>query len=189
MSHFICVVLVPKRTRNIEAKVAKLLAPYDENKKVKPYVYQTRDQVLAKKEEITKEVNSGEPLEDYLKEYKGKIEKMGLKEFAQSWCSKEVDENGNLLSTYNPKSRWDGYVVGGRWDGVIKNNICPISELPKDFSAFAIVTPNGEWHEEGKMGWWGIVINPKDEDGWQLEQAALFETYKDCLAVACDLHI
>lgn len=363
MSHFLCVVLVPKRTRNIPGKVSKLLAPYDENKKVKPYVYKTRDEVVAEKERITKKVNSGEPLEDNLKPFKG-IERMGLKEFAQSWYSKEIDEEGNVLTTYNlpqyridlcpglsynpsnvwiigdkngsgqevdcstrnevlsrmwtnetirrllnctkelgrkvlvlpslseqtecsedtgttPKvssekevrnqlpgiygevsktewtlrylpqtterkqmvvsgprpqnwedacsfmrqvqyglghiggrlritqcgekvphnphilsktmmtggAKWDWYEIGGRWDGEIKNNVCPISELPKDFTCFAIVTPDGEWHENGKMGWWAIVINPKDEIGWELEQAALFETYKDYIAVACDLHI
>lgn len=209
MSHFMCVVLVPKRTRDIKAKVAKLLVPYDENKKVKPYISQTRDKVQAKKEEVTEEVNSGKPLKDYLQEYKGKIEKMSLKEFAKSWYEQELDEDGNLLSTYNKKSKWDFWRIGGRWDGEIKeaprqsdnglnfskehealeNNVCPVSKLPKDFSAFAVVAPDGEWHEKAKMGWWAIQINPKDEAGWDLEQAALFETYKDCVAVACDCHI
>lgn len=24
------------------------------------------------------------------------------------------------------------------------------------FSTYAVLTPDGEWHEPGKMGWWGI---------------------------------
>lgn len=29
----------------------------------------------------------------------------------------ELDAEGNMLSTYNPNSKWDWWVVGGRWSG------------------------------------------------------------------------
>lgn len=188
MSHFLTVVLVPKDTEDVEQGVEKLLAPYSENMEVEPYLYKTREEVVAEKEEITKKVNSVD-CPDYLKDYKGKIEQMGLAEFAKDYHEKELDDEENVLTTYNEKARWDWYEIGGRWGDEIKGSICPASELPKDFSAFAIVTPDGEWHEEGKMGWWAIVLNAKDETGWQIEQAALFEVYKDCLAVLVDCHI
>lgn len=31
-----------------------------------------------------------------------------------------VASNGDLLSTYNPNSKWDWYVIGGRWDKCLK---------------------------------------------------------------------
>lgn len=35
----------------------------------------------------------------------------------------EFDEEGNLLTSYNPNSRWDWYVIGGRWSDelILKN--------------------------------------------------------------------
>lgn len=29
----------------------------------------------------------------------------------------EIDDQGNAISTYNPNSKWDWWVVGGRWSG------------------------------------------------------------------------
>lgn len=35
-------------------------------------------------------------------------------------------------------------------------NTAPVSEiLENKIVPFAIVTPDGEWHERGNMGWWG----------------------------------
>ncbi|WP_231115051.1 hypothetical protein [Neomoorella thermoacetica] len=31
-----------------------------------------------------------------------------------------------------------------------------------NFTTFAVITPDGTWHEKGNMGWWGIVTNEKD---------------------------
>lgn len=45
------------------------------------------------------------------------------------------DEDGNQLSTYNPDSKWDWYMEGGRWDGIITTkdgehvNQCLIGEI------------------------------------------------------------
>lgn len=30
-----------------------------------------------------------------------------------------LDKNGNLISTYNPKSKWDWWTIGGRWQGLL----------------------------------------------------------------------
>lgn len=34
---------------------------------------------------------------------------------AEDW-----DEDGNLLTTWNPDGQWDWYVIGGRWDGALR---------------------------------------------------------------------
>ena len=30
-----------------------------------------------------------------------------------------VDKDGNIISTYNPDSKWDWYEIGGRWSGML----------------------------------------------------------------------
>ena len=44
------------------------------------------------------------------------------KECHDLYCEDEtnIDEEGNILSTYNPDSKWDWYIVGGRWAGELK---------------------------------------------------------------------
>jgi hypothetical protein len=59
-----------------------------------------------------------------------------------------------------PRGRWDGYVIGGRWDGeagvsrgapfTVENNLCPVAMLTPDEGllpqCYAIIV-NGEWHD------------------------------------------
>jgi hypothetical protein len=114
---------------------------------------------------------------------------------------------GTYRSTYNPDSQWDWWRIGGRWDGdmtgtphttdngfnfsaeceTIENNSCRIKDIKPDFIPFAIVTPDGAWHEQGSMGWWGIVADEKDN--WEKEAKNIFTQYPDHIAVLCDLHI
>lgn len=36
------------------------------------------------------------------------------------------------------------------------------------FNTYAVITPNGEWHEPGTMGWWGITnTSPEQESEFQ----------------------
>jgi hypothetical protein len=32
------------------------------------------------------------------------------------------------------------------------------------FSTFAVITDDGEWHEVGNMGWWGMSNETADEE-------------------------
>jgi len=35
------------------------------------------------------------------------------------------------------------------------------------FSTYAVLTPDGEWHEPGQMGWWGMShASQEDEKLW-----------------------
>lgn len=104
-------------------------------------------------------------------------------------------DEGERLSTYNPKSKWDWWQAGGRYadmesDGFDSNTCtCLVSSIPPDFTPFAILTPNGEWHERGKMGWWATVADEKPHEEWAREVRAILGNHKDAIAVACDLHI
>lgn len=163
---------------------------------------------------------------------------------------------GKRKTTYNPKARWDWYVVGGRWSGSItdtdpiKNprnyqpcwlcagtgkrddgvgkamraqdpnytcNGCSGSGrqlrpndqwtiparanqiLAKDLAEriragtnkpmFAALTPDGEWVESGKMGWWGIVSDEKAAEEWKQLFLATLDRYPEALGVIVDVHI
>lgn len=108
-----------------------------------------------------------------------------------------IDEDGNLYSTYNPESKWDWYEIGGRWDGglVTKTrkevNEAHVADIDWDKTEipFAFVTPDGEWHERGQMGWCGIVSNAQETDNWEKEFKEALENYADCDVVLVDCHI
>lgn len=67
-------------------------------------------------------------------------------------------------------------------------DIMPVWKIEK-LECFAIVTPDGKWHERGEMGWFGIVTDEKEKISWEAEIIALTAEHKDCLAVCVDCHI
>lgn len=40
--------------------------------------------------------------------------------FCDAWHSTRPDENGKYGYYYNPKAKWDWWVIGGRWTGLLK---------------------------------------------------------------------
>lgn len=101
---------------------------------------------------------------------------------------------GKYITTYNPKAKWDWWIAGGRYEGVVGGavdpNVAPVTVLlEQNIVPFAVVTPDGKWHERGEMGWFAIVTREKEKDVWAKEVRNIFEKHKDCLAVGCDLHI
>lgn len=220
------------------ADVYDLLEPFNENTRVEPYLYKTRQQVIedgrktiAKwKPKVEKYLTDPESFkgekEYYLRDLKKYTERMAwtddevyawaIKEFYES---EDIDENGEVWSTYNPLSKWDWYSVGGRWGGdlIVRPNpdeeeyeycdddglfytdyalasrvdfeemrkqkmqteLLPYGEYLKNswheeeytqarypdeetyikshtnFSTYAAITPDGEWHAPGEMGWFG----------------------------------
>jgi hypothetical protein len=113
----------------------------------------------------------------------------------------DVDEDdGDNLST---KTKCDGFVIGGRYDGVIwgkeqhynlsptefqkrygfdvirtEDNIRLISELVDDLVAYAIITPDGKWYDCEK----------KTKKEWLQEFRQMLKQHQDCIAVAIDCH-
>ena len=97
---------------------------------------------------------------------------------------------GERTTRYNQKSKWDWFEIGGRWNGAATEdgrNIFPLTALRQGWSAFAIVTPDGQWHEKAEMGWWGMTTNEtKDWDKLQYEIASAFPEH---IGVWVDCHI
>lgn len=101
MSHFTVLVIGDDYEKQLE--------PYDENIEVEPYKkHLDADDVDRMREHY--EVPKDAPLKDLVRHM-------------PDWVGSEggVDEKGLYrLSTYNPKSKWDWYSIGGRWTGFFK---------------------------------------------------------------------
>ena len=213
--------------------VGDLLAPYDENKEVEPYIW------LSRKEAI------GYARKHYKTE--GKTDEECWQMVAED---SQTDEDGNIYSTYNPDSKWDWWSVGGRWSGMLRLNGEPVDtgrvgdlEFPFDkeayeyalrfwnvvidhnparpgeeyhtlykeeyyrefygdretyarqmaeFSTYAVVTPDGEWHAPGNMGWWGCSSESGEESrDWydNYKERFLDSADKDLTMTVVDCHI
>ena len=104
MSHY-KVLVIHNENQNIE----ELLAPYDENLEVEPYLkYKHNDAIEMIKEEYM-------PFNDFLKDYSD--DKL-LEWFADDCGYYLID--GDIYTTYNPKSKWDYYQIGGRFSGELE---------------------------------------------------------------------
>lgn len=114
MSHFCVAVIVDEPT---EEAVTEVLAPYDEELEVEPYVEKTKAQIIedgkkykARVLERIKNEPEYEP-SDYAQEY---LEAETDEDFynLEKQNYNNFDEKGNALSTYNPNSKWDWYTTG-----------------------------------------------------------------------------
>jgi len=102
MSHFTVMVLGPKD----EKELAKVMAPFNEEIEVAPYFDPAGDFLLA-------QVEDGESPEDFA------ARKNTEWEYGPDDDGALIVMDGVLgtMSTYNPLSKWDWWVVGGRWRG------------------------------------------------------------------------
>jgi hypothetical protein len=107
MSHFTVLVIGD----DVEGQLAK----YNEDISVAPYAATTRKECVEKQKKILASDDV------YRDEYLAKVRAMTEEEFwaDQTGHYDEFNSNGEPLSTYNPDSKWDWYLLGGRWTGVL----------------------------------------------------------------------
>ncbi len=141
MTHFVGLVVA-----ETEAEIAAIVAPYDENTETEP----TFTPLSAESIERMAAFYKVEPTE---------IE--ALKRRMNDWdgCDGEV-RDGVLgkMSTYNPLSKWDWYVVGGRWGKIVPNDNCLIEAIPNwfpDWKPSVLIDAEG-WHSAKDFGWFGF---------------------------------
>ena len=207
MSHFFVVALVPRSTapEEVEGAVGSLLAPYDEDIRVEPYHSYLNERSVEYRKQKYETDDFAEIARRQNEQY------ADADPYADPDDMLLLDEQGlYTLSTYNPRSKWDYWIIGGRWNGAIRNaprddgnggfnfssefhhlaeNILPASELDHDLGCFAVVTPDGAWHEKGRMGWWAVVSDEKADETWDVEVRRLIATHQDCYMVGLDCHI
>lgn len=82
----------------------------------------------------------------------------------------DIRPDGSVFSTYNPNAKWDYHVRGGEWSKLpLKDGSITYEAGAQDIDfqkidvTYAVVTPNGEWHAPGEVGWWGMSSESEDE--------------------------
>ena len=104
----------------IENRLLDVISPYDENLQVASYIEKSNAELLKEKERLI-ELQS-DPTSYMYKKYKDKdIKNMPLNKLVEWYYKQKLDDSGNLLTEYNPRSRWDWWVIGGRWKGLLLN--------------------------------------------------------------------
>jgi hypothetical protein len=105
----------------------------------------------------------------------------------------ECGGTGLQVTTYNPRSKWDWYEVGGRWHGDFdptdqQRDVLLVEEMvPRP--PYAYITPDGEWHERGLVGWFGVFSNEKSLGDWSNEWREVRERFSGHYCVIVDAHI
>jgi len=215
MSHFVTFVLIPGNTSHpdVESAVAALLEPFDEEIEVAPYStdcyciegiaahagttaandavatisdLRTRYWALPEAERPTQETWFAN-----WHAVKNRVEQAHPLYQKPNPDCEECAGSGQRMTTYNPDSQWDWWVIGGRWAGWLSrmNQLRTKNAARKNKIPFAVVTPDGAWHDKGKMGWWGMASDEKADEAWEKEVHDLLAAHPDTITVACDLHI
>ena len=120
------------------------------------------------------------------------------------------NSRGRVMRRTNPNAKWDWWVLGGRWRGMLVSKAAQVvhgspswtnageevegvdaakwSDVEnKDLVTFAILK-DGHWAERGKMGWWACVSDANDN--WEADSAKIRDTIRPEQWVAVvDCHI
>lgn len=70
-----------------------------------------------------------------------------------------------------------------------RGDVRPLAHIRKELTPFAVVTPDGQWHQKGDMGWWGMARNEQPKDEWKAQVESLLAAHQRCVAVVVDCHI
>lgn len=213
MSHFVGLCFGDYWESNLDA--------YDEGLEVEEYVVYTKDEAIdvvkqnhAKAYESAIEYLRKSDITESNKEYYQSIIDKGLFiSYEDAWkkvldWGYKLDDEENLLSTYNPDSKWDWYSIGGRWSGFlctkekddegnpIRVNQAQFKDIDWDYMfenhiiPFNYVTEKGGWREKGEMGWWGMTSNEMEQDDWDNNFKRYLKLVEDdCLVTVIDFHI
>lgn len=95
---------------------------------------------------------------------------------------------GTETTTYNPDSKWDWHVIGGRWGDWLSANVLPASSIPADELPCALVNSDGQWHQKAQSLWFGMTKDEMDPAEWDKLARGLIEAHGDQTAVVVDCH-
>lgn len=212
MTHFKVLVIIPRSiylqcNQAIRKYIDDVMRKYSEHLEVEPYIVKTR-------EELSEEFEKFKARKDLPKhDYKS------VDEFAGGWFGFTLDEKGNGISTSNPNSFYDWFVIGGRWDGILTDNF-QSSENGFNFSEFhqtignnsisvkhffekydkdeeskekytyhTILDKNGEVHQSREYGWWGTYDETVDTDKWRETFEGILKESLNDFVVSLDCHV
>ena len=195
MSHFCGIVF------GHENNLDEVLAPFDENLAVDEYIYMTAEEALLWAEQRAADLkercseNPNSYAEETLQKYNNFESEKDLKSYIKDYWE-TLDDEGNVLSTYNPNSEWDWWVIGGRWSndllhqGEFLENQAALKECEVVDTPFCFIDLDGNWHKSANMGWWGMTSDEKEEDVWENEfREYLNSIPEDTVLTVIDFHI
>lgn len=107
------------------------------------------------------------------------------------------DEIGNKERQRDPAYTCNGCSGKGKrvkWPtewASFEGDVQPMSNIKEGYTPFAILTPEGEWIEKGKMGWWGMTTDEQDENAWEAICKTVLKKYRTegHIGVVVDCHI
>lgn len=143
-----------------------------------------------------------------------------IEEILEDWFGGQKNDAGDWGYYRNPQAKWDWFVLGGRWRGslhLLPGRTGVTSEEGYDeepvlpgtcdqarfgdidwaktrhptgkLTPFAVLK-NGEWYEQGEMGWFGVAANMLDDAAWEEEVSHLLaDVSADELVSVYDCHI
>ena len=197
------------------------LEQYYEGLEVEAYIAYTKDEAIDEVkrshadsyEQAVIQLNKSDLAETNRKYFNSIVDKGLFISYEDAWKEAQdwgyqIDENENLLSSYNPDSKWDWYSIGGRWSGFlctkekddegnpIRVNQAQFKDIDWDYMfenhiiPFNYVTEEGIWREKGEMGWWGMTANEMEQDDWDDNFKSYLKLVEDdCLVTVVDFHI
>lgn len=206
MTHFTIGIILPNDIADPISHIANVMEPYFEHSDAAPYVCYSLKQAAL---DIAQSIHRLEQIisrqESYYDIEKCRQQLTTLREMTPQEKYAEYlkyhdrfNESGEPISTYNPDSKWDWYVIGGRWDGWINDQKATHESLAANTALtevaiarnkipHAIITPDGQWHEHGRMGWWAILITENED--WETDATAILTRFPNHHIVIVDAHI
>lgn len=204
MTHFTTLVIMSPHTVNIREKVREMLYPFYSELNVEPYREYLDQNALSEEVQYLSTLSQQE-IEELARKWEvshNDIET--LAKFNLDWYDDEVtgvDENGPYrMTTINPLGKWDSYEFIGAEPRESTTAIpypCLISALPP-VMPYAIVTPDGKWHEAGSTVGIQTLKNflkadesemPEEAAAWTLTVSAILARYPDHVVAALNCHI
>ena len=205
------------------------LKPFDANKEVKHII--SREELIQSSKDHIEAYEKGESWQSWLKE-REKYKKMGKQEYVDrieknfleelKWTDEEhlnhihkrydkelINKDGSVISTYNPKSKWDWYQIGGRWQGILKLKKGKTGEngtLPLHYTDHVIaegtadkalkgdidwederlkdfipsaILKDNEWHEDDNNEYWDDLYDKKFKTKFEKKYEEIFNSIKD----------
>lgn len=104
MTHYPILVIVPNEVVEEDTVLdyIQVMAPYSQDLVVPPWIKMTRDELE--------------------QEYRQLDSKFDISAYARR-MEYTLDEDGNVIETYNPNTLYDYYEIGGRWDNFLHTGV------------------------------------------------------------------
>ncbi len=203
MTCFTALIIIQPSTVNVKSKVGELLLPYDSQTEVEPYKEYLASEELVEKINYLESLSQAE-IDKIAKEWGVEANNLEiLAKFELEWFPElidGVDEKGEYrMITFNPNGKWDWYRfldVESTASGLSIPLQLTVKEIP-EFIPYAVVTPDGKWHELGEEAGLeafvnreikGIEVINEDEINWIEKVRQIKSDFQDYLAVRLYCH-